>query len=357
MQRYIGLDVHAASSTLAVVSETGKRLRSFPVETNGRALVEAIRLIPGHRHVVLEEGTQSAWLYETLVPHVDEIVVAGVTTSRGQKNDALDAFRLAERLRSGTLDKTIFKAPRQFTVLRELARVHSMISRDLVRVQTRIKSIYRSRGVATAGTRSVYTATKREEWLGKLPPASRRSATRLYEHFDFLRGLKDNAEAELVAESHKHPISRVLETVPGLGRVRVARLLPIVVTPFRFRTKRQFWSYCGLGVVMRSSSDWIRSADGAWLHGQVQQTRGLTRFHNHTLKDIFKGAATTVITHPGGDPVYATYSRMTDGGTKPNLAKVSLARTIAAITLRMWKDEEVYNPATLIKSQRSSRTA
>ena len=256
MQRYIGLDVHAASSTLAVVSETGKRLRSFPVETNGRALVEAIRLIPGHRHVVLEEGTQSAWLYETLAPHVDDIVVAGVTTSRGQKNDALDAFRLAERLRSGTLDKTIFKAPRRFTALRELARVHGMISRDLVRVQARIKSIYRSRGVATAGTRSVYAATKREEWLEE-------------------------------------------------------------------------------------------TAAGAWLRGQVQQTRGLTRFHNHTLKDIFKGAATTVITHPGADPVYATYSRMTDGGTKPNLAKVSLARTIAAITLRMWKDEEVYNAATL----------
>lgn len=48
---------------------------------------------------------------------------------------------------------------------------------------------------------------------------------------------------------------------------------------------------------------------------------------------------------------------MTESGVKPNLAKVSLARTIAAITLRMWKDEEVYNPATLIESQRSSHTA
>lgn len=108
---------------------------------------------------------------------------------------------------------------------------------------------------------------------------------------------------------------------------------------------------------MRSSSDWIRTADGSWMRGQVQQTRGLTRFHNPTLKDIFKGAATTVITHPGNDPVYAAYRRMTDSGIKPNLAKVSLARTIAAITLRMWKDEEVYKPATLIESQRSSRTA
>jgi hypothetical protein len=49
MQRYIGLNVHTASSTLAVVSENGRRLKSFPVEANGRALVEAIRMIAGQK--------------------------------------------------------------------------------------------------------------------------------------------------------------------------------------------------------------------------------------------------------------------------------------------------------------------
>ncbi len=42
MERYIGLDVHAASCTLAVVSEKGRKLRDFPVETNGPALVDAL---------------------------------------------------------------------------------------------------------------------------------------------------------------------------------------------------------------------------------------------------------------------------------------------------------------------------
>jgi len=59
MERYIGMDVHAASCTLAVISQTGRRLRDFPVETNGQALVEAVRMIPGHRHLVFEEGLQS----------------------------------------------------------------------------------------------------------------------------------------------------------------------------------------------------------------------------------------------------------------------------------------------------------
>ena len=124
MERYIGMDVHAASCTLAVISEKGRKLKDFPVETNGQALVEAVRMIPGHKHLVTEEGLQSAWLYETLSPHVDELVVAGITTSRGPKSDKRDAYGLAEKLRVGNLDKYVFKAPRQFTQLREFSRTH-----------------------------------------------------------------------------------------------------------------------------------------------------------------------------------------------------------------------------------------
>ena len=51
MERYIGLDVHAASCTLAAITKAGKRLRDFPVGTNGQAPVEAIRMIPGHKQL------------------------------------------------------------------------------------------------------------------------------------------------------------------------------------------------------------------------------------------------------------------------------------------------------------------
>ena len=254
MERYLGLDAHAASCTLAVISESGRRLKDLPVETNGQALVEAIRMIPGHKHLVFEEGLQSAWLYETLRPHVDEVVVAGVTASRGQKSDKRDAYGRAEKLRTGSLDKRIFKAPQEFTLLRELSRTHITATRDLVRVQARLKSLYRSRGILTPGA-SVYSARHRDEWQKQLPPSARARATRLHEQLEFLKQQKKQIEADLLRESRKHKIVRILETAPGIGPIRAARLVPIVVTPHRFRTKRQFWSYCGLGIVTRSSSD------------------------------------------------------------------------------------------------------
>lgn len=343
MDKFIGLDVHAASTTFGVMGPSGKRLGTHVVETNGQALVEKLKSITGKRHVCLEEGTQSAWLYEILSPHAEEVVVVMVRESRGQKSDESDALKLAEQLRTGAAKQTVFKEIGAFRTLCELGRAHAMVVQDVVRVQNRIKSMYRSRGVAVPG-KTVYSKPGREPLLTKLPDATKTAVTRLYEQYDAVEDIRKKAEKELVTEAHRHPISRVLETCPGLGPIRTAQLLPIVVSPSRFRTKRQFWSYCGLAIVMRSSSDWVRTRDGKWAKAEVQKTRGLNLNHNHTLKHIFKGAATTVIMQLGTAPLHQDYQRLLKAGTKPNLAKLTLARKIAAIALSMWKSKQEYDP-------------
>ena len=340
MERYIGLDAHGTSCTFGVIGPSGRKLRQDVIETNGAALVNHVREIPGRKHLCLEEGTQSAWLYEILSPHVVEIVVASITESRGQKSDVLDAFRRAEELRTGTMKKPVFKAPRQFSRLRELSRVHSMLVRDVVRVQGRLKAMYRCRGISTPGKR-VYSPSEREMYLRKLPVSCRWATATLHEAYD-----------RLLAEAGKHPIAKILATAPGIGSIRVAQLLPIVVTPHRFRTRSQFWAYCGLAIVMRSSSDWVQTGSGGWVRAQVQQTRGLNRNHNSRLKGIFKGAAMTVITHLTSDPLHEHYLRLTSAGTKPNLAKLTIARRVAAIVLRMWKDEKEYDPSKLEQQEK-----
>jgi transposase len=209
-------------------------------------------------------------------------------------------------------------------------------------VKNRIRALLRSRGVATSG-KNVYLEKHREELLAKLPDASRGAASTLYAQHDAVEEIRRRAEKDLVAEAHRHAMSRVLESCPGLGAIRVAQLMPIVVSPARFRTKRQFWSYCGLGIVMRSSSDWVRKTDGGWARAVVQQTRGLNLNHNRTLKNIFKGAATTVIAMLETEPLHQDYQRLITAGTKPNLAKLTIARKLAAIALSMWKSKEKYD--------------
>jgi hypothetical protein len=259
-----------------------------------------------------------------------------VPESRGAKSDERDAFGLAERLRTGSIETSVYKQVGPFATLRHLVKAHHMIVRDTVRVQCRIKAVFRSRGVRVVG-KSVYGADKREEMLHQLPASSRAAAVLLFAQYDALCPVRDRALKELVAESHKHAITRVLETAPGIGEVRAAQIVAIVVTPDRFRTRAQFWAYCGLAIVMRSSSDWVQSPQGKWARAPVTQTRGLNCNHNRMLKAAFKGAATSVIQLHPGSTLRAHYDRMLAAGIKPNLAKRTLARKIAAITMALWK--------------------
>jgi transposase len=189
----------------------------------------------------------------------------------------------------------------------------------------------------------VYKPQKRGAIARGLPAPNQRSVRLLGKELDQLLELKEMAERAMLDESHRHRITRILETAPGLGPIRVAQMVPIVVTPYRFRTKRQFWSYSGFGVVTRSSGDWVRE-NGRWVKAQVVQTRGLSFSHNRMLKAIFKGAATTVISHSGPNVLREDYDRLLENGTKPNLAKLTIARKVAAIVLSMWKKEKKYDP-------------
>ena len=350
MERYIGLDVHQASTTMAVVGPSGKVLRTEVIETSAAALISALKSVQGVRHVCFEECTQSVWLYEVLVSHVEELVVCGVGESRGPKSDAIDAVRLAQDLRTGQILQKVFKEQGAYLTLRELSHAHLMVVSDVVRAKNRLKNLYRSRGIQVAG-KSVYSLTARREYIERLPRQMLAAAKTLYGVYDTLEDFRERAEHELVEEARRHKISRILQTCPGLGPIRVAEMIPIVVSPHRFRTRRQFWSYCGLGIVMRSSSDWVQSADGRWQRAQVNRTRGLNVRHNRQLKVIFKGAATTVINHCPNDPLHQAYQKLVTQGTKPNLAKLTLARKIAAIALAMWKTEEEYRPEKYLTKQ------
>jgi len=348
MDRYVGVDAHASSCTVAVIGPSGRRIGSQVVETNARALIEVVRAIPRRRHLCFEEGTLAEWLHEVLEPHVEELVVAGVEERRGSKSDKRDAFDLAEQLRIGSINRRVFKGRGAFKRLGSLAKAHAWMTRDAVRVKNRIKSVYRARGIACGQGTSVYAKSERSSWLSELPHELQPMVLLLYEEHDRLVSLKAKAKQAMLAEAQHHRAWHLVKSCPGLGPVRAAELVPVVITPYRFQRRSRFWSYCGLGIVTRSSSDWARAPDGGWVWAPVRQTRGLNSNFNRTLKKIFKGAATSVIRQASEqEPLYEHYLRLLDGGTKPNLAKLTIARQIATITLALWRTGEPYDPSRL----------
>jgi hypothetical protein len=149
----------------------------------------------------------------------------------------------------------------------------------------------------------------------------------------------------MLAEAKKHPIAATLATAPAIGPIRAAQIVAIVMTPYRFRTKRQFWAYCGLAVITEVSSQWKPGANGRFERAKKAMPRGLNRNCNAPLKAVFKGAAHQVAFNMPRHPLSQDYQRMLRERVDPAIAEVNLARHIAAAALSMWKNGEVYDPA------------
>jgi len=343
-QRYIGIDVHTSSCTFAVMGPTGKRLRHWKVETDRQTLIEATRSIAGPRHICFEEGTLSEWVYELLEPLAAEVQVIQPVRTRGVKSDAHDAWSIADTMRLQPAHVTrVFKAPRTFTALRKAVRSYGLIQRDMVRTKNRIHAAYRARGVPGLSS-AIYDPELRKEWLEQLPPPQRKMTELFCVELDGLCEACSQAEQWLHEEARRTPIVSLIATAPGISTIRASQIVATVLSPHRFRTSRQFWAYCGLAIVMRSSSDWTK-AQGQWVRTNLQQTRGLNQNHQPLLKNVFKGAAMTISsTKMSAHPLHQSYQRLLTSGTKPNLAQLTIARRVAAAVLAMWKNQETYNP-------------
>jgi transposase len=350
-EKYIGLDVHQATIVIAVTDSTGKLIMESILETEAATILQFFAGLRGTLYVTFEEGTWSAWLYDLLHPHVDKLVVCNPRKNGllkdGNQSDRIDARKLAELLR-GTQLKPVYHGETGVRRLRELSRSYLTIVKDLSRVMNRLKAVYRSWAIPCAG-RDVYYTRHRAQWLAKLREAGvRRRAERLYEQLDMLRHLRQQARRELLAESRKHAITAKLRQIPYLGPIRSALAVALIQTPHRFRTKRQLWAYSGLALETHISAEY------RCVEGQVRRSkkmlsiRGLNKDHNHDLKGLFKGAATMARTRPG--PFQDFYQAALAKGIKPTMARLTLARKIAAITLTLWKKGESFD-AEKLKSQ------
>jgi transposase len=349
--KYIGMDVHREAIVIAVLNGSGKLVMETILETKASSILQFIHGLRGELHVTWEEGTWAAWLYDLLQPEVQQVLVCNprrnALLKEGNKSDKVDARKLADLLRTGML-RPVYHGENGLRTLRELGRSYQTLSKDLTRVMNRLKALYRGWGIPCAGTQ-VYAPRYREEWLSKIAQAGvRRRAELLYQQLDGLQGLRRTLRPEFLAESRKHKAAKLLRQIPCIGPIRAARLIALIQTPHRFRSKRQLWTYSGLGIETHDSAQYRYVGGQLQRSKKPQQLRGLNQNHNHEMKEIFKSAATRASS--GRGPFHDFYAALLAKGMKPEMARLTLARKIAAITLTLWKRGEGFD-AEQLKTQ------
>ena len=344
--KYVALDVHQATTVASVRQEGGRVIARTILPTEEPALLEFFAGMQGAVHVAFEEGTQAQWLHDLLAPRVDRVVVCDRRGEprRSSKGDRVDADVLSELLRRGAL-RAVYHGSAHRATLKELARTYQNLVEDGTRVMLRLKALFRARGITTPGTR-VYHPDGRAHWLAQLPDrGSRFRAETLYAELAVVHALRPKAKTAMLAEAKRDPAWALLLSIPFYGPVRVAQLLATMQTPWRFRTKRNLWAYAGLAVVTHSSSEYVIVSGRPVRRRRAPMTRGLNRNYNRVLKNVFKSAATAATARPG--PFQDFYRGLLARGLREELARVTLTRKLAAVTLRLWKTGERFDPTKL----------
>src|SRR3989441_11145823 len=148
----------------------GKVVMESIIHAGAETVRGFLKQLRGKVYVTFEEGTQAHWLYEVVRPLVTEVVVCDPRHNKlmqsGNKSDRVDAQKLAELLRLGSL-QAVYHGDNGVRALKELVRSYDCLVSDTTRVMNRLKAIYRGRAIGCAG-HDIYRQDGREPWLAEL---------------------------------------------------------------------------------------------------------------------------------------------------------------------------------------------
>lgn len=331
MTSYIGIDVHSKTSTAVAVDQKGKILAKDQFPTTDGHFLGFISKIPGKKALAVEETNLAQWVYLLLRNKVEDLAIAHAAHLRkqhGAKTDFVDAVRLAEELRLGTITR-VHHEDTPLWNLRVLVQAYLDVTEDLVRAKNRYKALLRTLRLPSTGA-SVYTDAALLKQIDKAQ--EKFVAMNNFEQIRALQEIKDSYEERFEAVAAALPVVGKLKHIPGIASVRACILASTICTAARFSNKHKLWAYAML-------VSHVRESDGV--------RYGVTRIRGRTeLKAVFMGAAISCLTSENNG-LRRYYDRLRSKGTSHRDARKAVARRIAAIVLMTMRTGKTYDEKSL----------
>lgn len=351
IKHIIGIDVGSEVSSVAVMTLSGRLKMETRIATSEMNLINLVKSIKGSKQVVFEECGQASWLYSFLEPICNNVFVCDPKKNRdlsgSAKSDDRDAFNLAERARVGALSP-VWHGGEKLQALRERLRSYETLTKESTVLKNRIKAVFRGRGIKVGA--KVYTNEKERENLKKLLPliAQREKVGYLFRILDVITEEREKAEKSLVNSAKKNKLYKQLTSIPFIGPFSASAIIAIVGSPNRFRTRGQYWKYVGFSIATYDSSEYCVNERGRIDKKKKPScTRGLVKQCNKTLKYVYKQAALGLSRNNWKNE----FDRLIKSGVRPDNAKLTLARKVAALSLRLMKTGESYEENLVFSSE------
>lgn len=331
---YIGMDAHCASSDLKAITPSGHITHRWQGPTTIPTIREAIEAIPRPRHLAIEESTISEWLWRNLAGVVDEMIICDprrnhLIANDGEKDDPIDALKLAELLRGGYLKAVHHTESIERSAFKQHVGLYHDHVRQRVQQANRMMAYFRRHGVFVH-EKDFVDGSGRNALIDCLPDLRlvRFNLLLLWEGYAMAAEQVLRSRQRLIQVARREPQIRRFTQLPGISWVRAATLFVYLDTPWRFKNKSALWKYMGIGLERQ------RSGNSA---GQLR----VVRRSNRVLKNVIIGAAKCAI-RQAANPFAGQYERWRHEGISPRNACRNVARSLATTMWGMWKSGSDY---------------
>jgi transposase len=332
---YGAIDLHLRYSQIRIIDADGRELRARGVRTSAARLVEAFGGF-GPMRILVETGTESEWVAQTLEAAGHTVVVADPNYApmygeirRKVKTDRRDVVALSEANRHGW-----YRATHRVSRAQHAHRQVLCSRRHVVQLRS--------------GTISLIRALLRQDGY-RLPSGSSARVPARLAALEIPAGLRDtiaplqrivetlttelaDVDERLAARAAADPVVQRLQSVPGVGPVVALTFRAFVDDVGRFAHAGQVSA--AIGLVPREASSAERRHRGH-----------ITKAGPRELRSLLVQAAWACWRSQGSGTLRVWVERLA-GRRGKRIAVVALARRLSRILFALWRDQSVFATAT-----------
>lgn len=336
---YAGLDIHATNTVIQSIDQQGTMISGQELPTRPEALIGwAKSYSHGPLQVILEQGTHARWVANALAPWVDRLVICdpaenALIHAGGNKNDRVDAHKLARLLRMGEYKMVWWQPMEGRHVFKSRIKMYLRQRQAKASGIQRLIGYLRHIGVSIPTSQSRFSFKRGQQWIGQTGSnqhqklAKQKLAFIRYHHKQSRDIFKD-----IRRQGRQYWEIAEFAKIPGIGQVGSHLFSAILEDPHRFQRRSQLYKFCQLAVTSSSSA------------GQATGHKRLDKRGYSELKAMSQRAWLGALNTTADNEIKHFWRTSCRRSNSKRNARLNTQRKIINTMWSLWKNGQPYNP-------------
>ena len=340
MGYYCGIDLGDKRTVICIIRRNRQLVAEMEIDTNASAIRKAFK---GYRGLtcIVEASPLSEWLCKQVEKAGHKITIvcprkakAALSGHSRKKTDQRDARALAELCQTGWYEPVHRKSD-EAREMRSFMTARKQLVECSTALSSSIRGILKAHGIKIeSGSGDAAFITKIEAAIRRLPSLAQRAVLELLRAYKQMHEQQNRLYKELNKTAKKDKVTTLLMSIPGVGPATAALFVATIDDPNRFKDGEKVASYLGL-------------TPSVFQSGDTEYRGRITKTGDKMLRWLLVEAAHILLTRSSSSCGLKRWGMKIQEAKGVGKARVAVARRLAGIMWRLWKEQQTFNPESL----------